>query len=306
MPAAARAPHHVRATRSPDTHDRLVLPHPALAACIRGTMVRNTLGATLSDAQRFNHFPASPLCSLTWWYAGHSELLASGQPATLATPRAILPPVPTFSGPFTRPTVSWNPGPGHGMMVLMLPDALHRLTGVLAQDWVNQFVDAREVLPADWHTVLDAVQHAPDDSAGIACLEDFLAPRWAAARPTLPIQAHRYVDWAQSLALHAATSGPGRSLRQVERRIKRWAGLPLRELRGIGRAEQTFFAALAHVELHGEHAAPPNWAEFADANGYADQSHLCRESRRVTGFSPDELFRRIRDEESFWAYRLWQ
>jgi AraC-like DNA-binding protein len=38
---------------------------------------------------------------------------------------------------------------------------------------------------------------------------------------------------------------------------------------------------------------------------YADQSHLCRETRRMTGFSPDDLRRRIGSEEAFWAYRLW-
>lgn len=38
---------------------------------------------------------------------------------------------------------------------------------------------------------------------------------------------------------------------------------------------------------------------------YANQSHLCRETRRLTGFSPDELRRRIHGDEGFWLYRLW-
>ncbi|MEY4754768.1 MAG: hypothetical protein RJA44_2443, partial [Pseudomonadota bacterium] len=139
------------------------------------------------------------------------------------------------------------------------------------------------------------------DDARIARLQDFLAPRWQAVRPVLPLQAQRYLDWARALALHAATSGPGRSLRQIERRIKRQAGLPMRELRGIGRAEQLFFQAQAELEQR-----HPNWAELADASGYADQSHLCRETRRITGFSPEELYRRIVGDESFWSYRLWQ
>ena len=46
--------------------------------------------------------------------------------------------------------------------------------------------------------------------------------------------------------------------------------------------------------------------DVAQASGYADQSHLCRETRRITGFTPDDLYRRIAEEESFWSYRVWQ
>lgn len=283
------------------TVNRLWLPRSTLSACLRGVMARSTLGVALDDAQRFNHFPASPLCSLTWWFEGLAEMLPADTPASLAVPRQPLTARLLFAGPFTRPTISWNPGPGHAMMLLLQPDALHRLTDLNVQNWVNRWADAREVLPADWLAMCEAVLTDPDDDARVTRMQDFLEPRWQAVRPALPMQAQRYLDWAQSLAMHAAVTGPGRSLRQIERRIKRWAGLPMRELRGIGRSEQAFFNAMAAAEQ-----GAPNWAELADASGYADQSHLCRETRRITGFSPDELYRRILGDESFWSYRLWQ
>ena len=98
--------------------------------------------------------------------------------------------------------------------------------------------------------------------------------------------------------MRAATSSAGRSLRQIERRVKTWAGLPMRELRAVSRAERAFLAAMSSE-------GPVNWAELAADTDYADQSHLCRETRRMTGFSPDDLRRRIVSEEAFWAYRLW-
>jgi len=290
----------MRGALSPDTRSQLWLPRPALSGCVRALMGRDTRGAVLSDAQRFNHFPATPLCSVTWWFHGEAQLLPPGAPASLAGPRTHLPSTPLFGGAATGPTLSWNPGPSHALVLLLLPDALHRLTGLRVQDWVNRWDQAHRVLPPDWLGLLDAVAHAADDTQRVALLQDFLQPRWAEVRPAWPMQAHRYVDWAQSLALHAATSGPGKSLRQVERRFKRWAGLPMREVRGLSRAEQLFFSTLA-AGSQGQ----PNWAELADANGYADQSHLCRETRRVTGFPPQELYQRIQDDEGFWPYRLW-
>lgn len=286
---------------SPATVNRLWLPRSTLTACLRGVMARSTLGAVLDDAQRFNHLPAGLVCSLFWQLDGTTELLATGAPASLTMPREPLRPRIVFAGPYTGPTISWNPGPSHAMMLLLIPDAMHRLTGLTVQDWVNRRADAREVLPADWLAMCEALLTDPDDDARVTRVQDFLEPRWQAVRPALPMQAQRYLDWAQSLAIHAAVTGPGRSLRQIERRIKRWAGLPMRELRGIGRSEQAFFNAMAAAEQ-----GAPNWAELADASGYADQSHLCRETRRITGFSPDELYRRILGDESFWSYRLWQ
>ncbi len=275
--------------------NRLWLPRLSLSACLRGVMTRDTRGLELDDAQRLNRFPASPLCSLSWWFHGEGRMLGFDEHVGASRP---MPGRFVFGGPHRVPTLSWCPGPVHAMMVMLLPDALHRLIGLDPERWVDRIVDAAEVLPPDWLAMCDEVQAAPDDAARVGLIEEFMDPRWQAARPAQAVAAHRYADWTQGLALRAATSSAGRSLRQVERRIKQWAGQPLRELRGLARAEKAFFEALA--------AAPDaDWAGIAMQGGYADQSHLCRETRRLTGFSPGELRRRIAEDESFWAYRLW-
>lgn len=276
------------------TANRLWLPRLSLSACVRGVMGRDTRGVALGEAQRLSHFPASPLCSLSWWFSGEAEQLPFGEPQGPATP---MPGRFVFGGPFRGPTLWRNPGPVHGMMLVLMPDALHRLIGLEADLWLDRIADAAEVLPPDWLAMCEAVQGAADDEARIRLIEDFLDPRWQAARPQHTLTGHRYHDWAQGLGLRAATSGPGRSLRQTERRIKQWAGQSMRELRGLARAEQAFFDVAASGE--------PDWAAVAANGGYADQSHLCRETRRVTGFSPAELYRRVAEEESFWPYRLW-
>lgn len=187
------------------------------------------------------------------------------------------------------------------MMLILMPDALFALTGLSPSDYLNRLVDAASVLPPEWLQMCEAVQEAPDDQARVALIESFLDTRWQAARPPQAGGTLRYEDWAHGLALRAATSGLGRSLRQVERRIKAWSGQPLRELRGLSRAERAFFEAMAADE--GERLS---LAELAHQTGYADQSHMSRESRRVSGFAPEELRRRIATDEAFWAYRLWQ
>lgn len=280
---------------------QLWLPRTALSSCTRGVIARNTIGVELTDAQRFNYFPASPLCSISWWFEGRSELFATDSTLQLQDSHRTPLSGVLFSGPHTRPSVSWNPGPAHGMMWMLMPDALHHLTGIDIAQTVNRFIDVRDCFPTNWVSLCDEVMAATDDDQRVVLMENFLEPLWQSARPKQPMQAHRVQDWAQALALRAATSGAGRSLRQVERRVKQWTGQPLRKLRGLGRSERAFFEGWAFAE-GGER---PNWAAVAESSGYADQSHLCRETRRITGFTPDELYRCITSNEGFWVYRLW-
>lgn len=274
---------------------RLWLPRWQLSRCVRAVVSRSTLGIGRHwpAAWHHNHFPATPLCTISWFFAGHSELLEPGQPP-LRLPQV------SFAGPFNRPTHSRNSAEGHGMMLMLLPDAVHALTGLAPARYLNRFVPLDEALGADWQAMAAAVLAAPDDEARVTLIEDFLAPRWQALRTdSAHAQLQHVQDWLQGLALRAAASGMGRSLRQFERRIKGWTGLPLRELRGLGRAEQAFFRTLAAGD------GPVPWAEVAADTGYADQSHLCRETRRVTGFAPQALRQLIADDERFWIYRIW-
>ena len=280
---------------------RLWVPRHSLAGCMRGVMARDTRAVALADGQRFNHYPATPMCTINWWFSGEVEMLAPGAPAALGSPRAPVPARIAFGGPFTHPTISWSPGPAHGMMLLLLPDAVHHLLGIDPGDCMNRLAGVDGVLPEDWLRMCRAVAAETDDDRRVALIEDFLDPRWQAARPRRALGLHRYADWAAGLALHAATSRTGRSLRQVERRIRRWAGQPLRELKGLGRAERAFFEA-----MEARDAERPRWSALAAGAGYADQSHLCRESRRITGCSPQELWDRIAHDEGFWPYRIWQ
>jgi AraC-like DNA-binding protein len=273
---------------------RLFLPRVSLASCVRAYITRSTVGVELSQQQRHNHFPATPTCTVSWFLEGSIHRVSDGS----ELPGPIL-----FGGPHTHPTVSYNPGPARGFMLVLMPDALRSMTGIDAGQHVNCLRHAHEVFDAEWMRMLQAVLEAPDDTARIRCIEEFLDPRWQAARAGGSWgNASTYRDWAQSLAMRAAMSGLGRSMRQAERRIRAWCGLPMRTLLGMSRAEASFLGVLgAHAQ-----GQPLNWAEVAADAGYADQSHLCRETRRITGFSPQELLRLIQEDERFWVYRVWQ
>jgi len=205
-----------------------------------------------------------------------------------------------LGGAQTRPTATGNPGPAHFMTILFFPDALHRLTGLDMNGMLDTFVPLGEALDADWQALAVRLFGAPDDAARVTLLEQFLEPRWRAVREPGLLGDATLGDWVHRLGARAAAAGLGRSVRMAERRIREWAGQPLRKLRRIRRAEQGFIAARADA-LAGQLAL----GELAVRAGYADQAHLCRETREITGLSPKELLRRGLEDETYWIYRIW-
>lgn len=185
--------------------------------------------------------------------------------------------------------------------MLIMPDALHALTGFQPADFVDRSCDAADVFGPEWLAILNAVFEQPHLADRVRLIEDFLESRWRAVTADSWKSAKTYRDWAESLAMRALVSGVGRSVRQTNRRIRLWAGLPLASLLGLSRTERALIdAQMAHA--HGR----VKWADIAADAGYADQPHLCREARRITGLSPQQLLDRIESDECFWIYRLWR
>lgn len=270
---------------------RVIAPPTPLASCVRAYVVRDTSGrAPLPAEQRFNHFPASSMCSISWVVQGEVQMPDTG----LVMPRAAL------GGPRTRPRTSYNPGPVHAFIVLFFPQALHALTGLDLSRHTDRFVSLDTVVDGPWLALSQQVMDAADDESRIALVGQFLETRWRAARAAGTAPGGVVGDWVNSLAAQVALSGWGRSARNVERRIKIWVGQPLRGLRRFQRAEQAFLQTREGVQ-----AGTVSWAEAAAQGGYADQAHLCREARAITGKPPAELARRLREDESYWVYRIW-
>ena len=217
----------------------------------------------------------------------------------------IDPPLPSqafvraiFGGPRTRPTVSYNPGPVRAFMLALYPQAMQALSGLDLPACVDNWMPMAAALGPQWGEMSDAVLAAGDDTARIAVIENFLEPRWQASRANEPGAA--IGDWVRHLGMQAASAGWGRGVRNVERRIKAWAGQPMRTLRRMQRAEQSFLDVRTELEQ-----GTITFAEVAARGGYADQAHFSRETREITGLSPSELIRAEREDESYWIYRIW-
>lgn len=280
------------------TISELLLPDVALSSCLFGAFVRDTRGCDLNFEQRFNHYAASPLCAISWIFAGECHLLDDRRQMDDPNQAPLLDRI-VVSGPQRGPRTSWNPGDTHAMILTFYPEAFYALTGLYPGDHFDENRPADQVLSGDLLDLVSAVLDTGDATRGFRLICEALKPIWHKARPEMLPFGNLVTDWRQSLATRAFLSGIGRSTRQIERRVRSWTGQSMRSLKHYSRSDETFQRALLQKTMGGL-----NMAHLSSEAGYSDQAHMCREVRRQTGFSPADLMRRIDEEEAFWSFRL--
>lgn len=277
-------------------------PRHELAHALLGAIWRDTRDEVLTDSQRFNHFPASPLCAITWFFDGKSEVLQSSSSAAAAAPVRIPLERLVVSGVRTRPATSWNPGGVRALMVILYPDALRPLLSVGLRPLVDRTVPAREVLHPAWATRLESLFHAAPDVLAtpghcFAQVQQHLAGAWPDRDAAGASRHSRLEDWLLAMTTRAATGHLGRGVRQLQRRLADWTGLSRRELEGFAQAERLFLLTMGRQQ--GIDAV-----QLAAESGYADQSHMTRRVRRMAGLPPRQLLNHIQHDEAYWVYRV--
>lgn len=259
---------------------KLFLPPPALSGCVMVAVFRDTRGAGLRAEDRVSHFPASPMVAVTRVLHGDLRLIPQDGDWRAAS-RAPSTPEVFVMGPQNAPLSSWAAGDVAALTVGIYPDAWRALGG--DEDCLN--------LPQSLASALDEFSAAQNPDAGWDGFCDALRQGWRQTHAAAGLG-----DWMKSLMMRAALSGSGRSLRSIERRVKR--------LTGSTRQTLEFFASIESLQATATHNPDRPLAEIALSAGYSDQSHMGRAVRRATGFSPARLNRAIETEEAFWCYRL--
>jgi len=266
-------------------------PGPLLRGLIFGAIGRDTRRLQLHPHERFGCMPAFPFCALTFVFEGAIHLVDErGQIAETPTPAL------SFAGPHRRPMTSWCPGPVHALTVAFYPDAWSEATGRDPARFADTTVAAATALDPEAATALAGLMAGEGEARQKwESAEALMAQLWGARIASGGTPFVR--DWTRGLIARAALSGAGRSARQMQRRLKSWTGLSRRELQAHARIEQLF-------ERTHESPDRNDLAAIAAEVGYADQSHMGREVKRLTGVSPARINALIRTDERYWVYRL--
>lgn len=168
------------------------------------------------------------------------------------------------------------------IQVAFQPGALHRLTGLPAQELHNRCVDAEAVLGRKVRRITEAIQDARTYGEMIGLVDAFIAGLVALRKPPRDLDAAlRLLRDDPSVGVERLAASCGLSLRQMERNCRERTGLGPKAFARLTRFDRAFHGKLQRPGL--------DWLSIAVACGYYDYQHMARDFRHFTGLSPSRL-----------------
>lgn len=167
------------------------------------------------------------------------------------------------------------------------PEAGARCCGRDAADMRNTVVDAHTIFPDSIDRLLDLMRDASGPTPPVTAFDDWLtviAPQ--ASVTSLASQAvDLIVESDGTRPITDIATHLGVSLRHLQRTFVRATGLTPKEYANVRRARAAVKRLASDLPAH----IPSALARVAAESGYADQSHLTRECRRLLSLSPTAL-----------------
>ncbi|MGE3876410.1 MAG: helix-turn-helix domain-containing protein, partial [Parvibaculaceae bacterium] len=195
------------------------------------------------------------------------------------------------AGIYVAPVIVGSTGGAHCLQVNFSPLGALQFFGVAQSEIAGRTLSLDDLLGPGAPSLVHELHDAADWAARFALLDRFIARRFERART--PHDTVRAV-W------HGLERSKGAA--SIER-LAQDAGVSRRHLAKLFRAEigaaPKTMARIMRFE-HARHMAEAvprqSWADIAYAAGYADQAHLTREFKELSGLSPRGLVRRDRAE----------
>ena len=191
---------------------------------------------------------------------------------------------PFVAGPMTAPAVTLTEPGIVTLGVRFKPGAAAALLGVAASELCDSSVALRELRPRAWQQVTWDRALAVTDTLSLHDATSAVTALLERATPT-----DRFVaDASRWLAQHPAQpaadfiAGSGLGERQARRRFQDHVGYGPKTLQRILRMQRVLW-------LLSRSRPPRSLAGLAHAAGFADQAHLTREMRALTGQLPTTL-----------------
>ncbi|WP_430419566.1 helix-turn-helix domain-containing protein [Phenylobacterium sp.] len=237
---------------------------------------------------RLNFAPGDPVPPKPYWprpaaapafYLRSPETVRAAGAAAVTKPRAVLIGQPTV--------VTWRQG-GHDFAVYQIefqPGALHRLTGILAQDLTDGWIDAEAVLPASFRALVRQLEDLADGDAEamIAAAEAWLWAAWSrVGREARAVDlAARWLIDDPGIGIDRVAGRLSLSARHVRRVFPERIGVSPKLLARVAR-----FDSLVRAR---NRAPEEDWLTAAVWAGYYDYQHLRRDFHQFTLLGPTEF-----------------
>lgn len=219
------------------------------------------------------------------------NVITSGDVKICSTSEESLPRI-FLTGPFTAPVRTFASAPLNSLSIVFQPWLLQSWFDLDLRNMVNAIIDAAYVPRLTDPVIVAALQSATSQPSLLELTLKILSVPQSDSGHEASIMANVLLE-TQSIAETASRQGV--SVRHFERRFARNFGLSPKQWLRVKRFEASL------VKLSNDRETLANVA--ADA-GYADQSHMTRDYRRATGFTPSQTKEGMsKDKPGYWAFK---
>jgi AraC-like DNA-binding protein len=184
-------------------------------------------------------------------------------------------------GVVTGPVVVSRPERSPALGVVLSPAAARSFLDVPVESLNDRVVDLRELWGREAEPLLQGLRGARDFAASVRYLDAFLVAKLSRSHPPDPVvlSALRLIKARRgAIPIHELH----RELSVPERRLERL----FRQCTGLSPKRMCRVAQIDAARMRLVRAPVPDWPALASELGFADQAHMIREFRKLTGQTP--------------------
>jgi AraC-like DNA-binding protein len=195
------------------------------------------------------------------------------------------------AGVYAGPVIVGSQGSAHCLQVNFSPIGALKFFQLAQSEIAERTLALDDLLVSHGNLLVEELREAPDWHHRFALLDRFIARRFEQARePNAMVRQvwHALLKDHGAVSVGALAKDAGVSRRHLTKLFHAEIGATPKTMARILRFENA--RTMAH------NVPRLGWADLAYAAGYADQAHLAREFRELSGLSPTELLRNDRAE----------
>lgn len=195
------------------------------------------------------------------------------------------------AGVYARPVIVGSTGSAYCLQVNFSPLGALRFFRLPQSEIAGRTLPLDDLLCSGGKLLVSELHDAPDWPRRFGLLDRFIAARFDAARApheTVRQVWHGLVESRGAVSVGTLAQAAGVGRRHLAKLFRAEIGATPKTMARILRFE--------HARDMAKNVPRLGWADLAYAAGYADQAHLVREFRELSGLSPTDLLRGDRAE----------
>lgn len=190
----------------------------------------------------------------------------------------------TIQGSKTDYADVYHPNKCHFISIRFDTNGYYKILGIPQKSFSNRFPDFSDVIDYDIDAIIEKINYEKSREGRLKILCEWLREDVGKEGGSPELLSDVVMSRLQQnprLSVAQLAEQTGYTRKHLAHQFKEEAGLTIKEYQKINRLQRVLKSVSAREDVH--------WARVACEHGFYDQSHLIRDVKRYTGYTPTDL-----------------